>query len=91
MRRLPALGIPHRESTGRSSPQKTNALVKSDVSVDDVPAIDRQIADGRIGNLVAAHELSAAWSAVVMLHFDEHMPLAQAAAVLRRRIGERRR
>jgi RNA polymerase sigma-70 factor, ECF subfamily len=80
-----------------------------DVAINDVPAIGTGIDEGRIVNLLAAYEISAACSAVLTLHFDEQMPLAQVAAVLeiplgtvksrlayglavlRRRLGERRR
>ena len=46
-----------------------------------------RVGEGRIVNLLATCELSAACGAVLTLHFDEQMPLAQVAAVLEIPLG----
>jgi RNA polymerase sigma-70 factor, ECF subfamily len=75
-------GIHHLEKRRRWSDH-----LKPDVVVDDVPAIGTEIDAGRIVNLLQAYEISAPCSAVLTLHFDEQMPLAQVAAVLEIPLG----
>ena len=83
--------------------------LEPDLTIDDLPATDVHIGEGRIVALLAEHEISAASRAVLALHFDEQLPLAEVAtvleiplgtaksrlayglAVLRKRLGKRRR
>ena len=59
---------------------------------DDAPpetlaALDVAGDDGRIGELLAVHQVSPACSAVLLLHFAEQMPLADVATVLELPLG----
>src|SRR5262245_15157252 len=58
-----------------------------DIVITDVPAGATQIDERRIVTLLAAHEISPACSAVLTLHFDEQMPLAEVAVVLEIPLG----
>jgi RNA polymerase sigma-70 factor, ECF subfamily len=61
--------------------------VAADLCIDDVPAIGTDVDDWRIVNLLATQQISPACRAVLMLPFDEEMPLAQVAAVLELPLG----
>ena len=75
-------GVRHLEKRRRWSGQ-----LATSGSMDDVPAASTPHDEGRIANALASYGISAACSAVLTRHFDEHMPLAQVAAALRIPLG----
>jgi RNA polymerase sigma-70 factor (ECF subfamily) len=63
------------------------AHVDDETSLDDVAATDMRVDPGRLPELLTANQISPGSSAVLILHFQEEMSLAEVAAVLEVPLG----
>lgn len=76
-------GFRHAKKRGR----RWSAHVEEQVSLDHIAATDAPCDAGRLQAMLTRHQISPGSSAVLMLHFQEEMSLAEVAAVLELPLG----
>lgn len=62
--------------------RRRSAHIEEDAPLDEVPDTRVPLDEGRVRDLLLANRISPACSAVLLLHFQEEMALAEVAAVL---------
>jgi RNA polymerase sigma-70 factor (ECF subfamily) len=67
--------------------QRLSEDLQANTSMEDVPDTPAAFDEGRFQDLLATNGISPACSAVLTLHFQEQMPLAEVAAVLELPLG----